>query len=62
MKHIERISDEQRTRASKRFKTRGSQPYWGPLEIGQLLIDGHALMRRIPLKFNPPIYAEWRRW
>jgi hypothetical protein len=62
MKHIERISDKQRTRASKRFKTRGHQPYWGALEIGASLIDGHSLKHRIPLRFNPPITAEWRRW
>lgn len=62
MKHIERISDTQRIRAEKRMKKAGYRPYWGPMEAAEFLELGLKNPRRIPLKFHPPINAEWRRW
>lgn len=60
MKHIDRVSEAQRRRTDKRFKKGGWRPYWGPTEPCE--IAGMELKHRLPLKFQPPIYAEWRRW
>jgi hypothetical protein len=60
MKIIDRISETQRSKAGRRFKTNGYKPYSGPFEPGK--IYGVDFEKRSPLIFNPPIYAYWRAW
>jgi len=60
MKIIDRISETQKQKASKRFNNNGDRPYSGPYEIGKHY--GVNFKERLPLKFNPPIYAYWRAW
>jgi hypothetical protein len=65
MKHIERISERQQERASKRLKNGLNRPYYGPVDLGKLYREPRVL--RMRLRFDPPItaepiIAEWKRW
>lgn len=59
MKVIDPRSSKQLTAGSKRYKKGGYKPYWGPSPARHIYgMD----VRAFPLKFDPPIVAEWRRW
>lgn len=59
MKVIDPRSSRQLNAGSKRYKKAGYKPYWGPSPARRI---ADMDLRALPLKFDPPIYAEFRRW